>query len=172
MPLLSVALAKRSWEAIELLAPVADINCIEYDSSIPRSRAPFEYSATSYLDAAPLRQAVKINLDTTLLEKMLEHASVQPPEVTIMIVCRAWCHRGSFTTSCSTTRRSSRRHLEARAPPTWRCWRPRSTSSPRYVHRVATEYGLIRLLVLSFLRGPKPRLCDGVVGVERGPQPT
>ncbi|EQC24889.1 hypothetical protein SDRG_17225 [Saprolegnia diclina VS20] len=70
MPLLSFALANKSREAVELLASVADINFIDDGQS----------STKACVNKVPLGQAIKTNLDTTLLAKMLEHASVQPPE--------------------------------------------------------------------------------------------
>ncbi|KDO17822.1 hypothetical protein SPRG_21743 [Saprolegnia parasitica CBS 223.65] len=80
MPLLYYALAKRSWKAVELLAPVADINFIDYATPIPHWRASLKYSTKACVDMAPLSQAINNNLDTALLEQMLHHASVPPPE--------------------------------------------------------------------------------------------
>ncbi|KDO18044.1 hypothetical protein SPRG_21772 [Saprolegnia parasitica CBS 223.65] len=80
MPLLYYALAKQSREAVELLAPVADINFIDYATSIPHFRASLKYSTKACVDMAPLSQAINKNLDTALLQQMLHHASVQPPE--------------------------------------------------------------------------------------------
>ncbi|EQC33406.1 hypothetical protein SDRG_08921 [Saprolegnia diclina VS20] len=78
-PLLTTALRKCSLEAVELLAPVADVNFTEQPPAYVYRHATLLHTCDPWVQVAPLGQAIWHNLDTSLLKQLLDHASAQPP---------------------------------------------------------------------------------------------